>query len=120
MSKILVVAAHPDDEVLGLGATIHKLSKTNEVYILIVTEGCSSQYRGQDVAPIIAEKKEMAKKAAEKGYSDAMYNLAKCYHRGKGVKKNDNLALDWFKKCADLGDADAKVMVDQITRELNK
>lgn len=65
MSKILVIAAHPDDEVLGLGATIHKLSKTNEVYILIVTEGCSSQYRGQNVAPIIAEKKEMAKKAAE-------------------------------------------------------
>lgn len=65
MSKILVIAAHPDDEVLGLGATIKKLSKNNEVYILIVTEGCSSQYRGQDVAPIIAEKKLMAKKAAD-------------------------------------------------------
>lgn len=65
MSKVLVVAAHPDDEVLGVGATIKKLSKEHEVTILIVTEGCSSQYRGQDVEQIIAEKKVMAKKAAE-------------------------------------------------------
>ena len=65
MSKVLVVAAHPDDEVLGLGATIKKLSCEHDVYILIVTEGCSSQYRGQDVDSIIAEKKEMARKAAK-------------------------------------------------------
>lgn len=64
MSKILVIAAHPDDEVLGLGATIKKLSAEHEIYILIVTEGCSSQYRGQNVDAIIKEKKEMARKAA--------------------------------------------------------
>ncbi len=65
MSKILVIAAHPDDEVLGVGATIKKLSKNNEVYVLIVTEGCSSQYRGENVEQIIADKKVMAKKAAD-------------------------------------------------------
>ena len=26
--RIMVVAAHPDDELLGLGATMHKLVKT--------------------------------------------------------------------------------------------
>ena len=27
--RIMVVAAHPDDELLGLGATMHKLIKTD-------------------------------------------------------------------------------------------
>lgn len=65
MSKILVVAAHPDDEVLGLGATIKKLSATNEIYVLIVTDGCSSQYSGQDVESLIEQKEKMAQKAAQ-------------------------------------------------------
>ena len=65
MSKILVVAAHPDDEVLGLGATIKKLSLENEIYVLIVTEGCSSQYHEKDVESIILDKKNDAKKAAK-------------------------------------------------------
>lgn len=68
MSKILVVAAHPDDEVLGLGATIKKLSVDNEIFILIVTEGCSAQYSScslEEIKKLINEKKVMAKKAAD-------------------------------------------------------
>tara|TARA_Y100000817_G_C16854572_1_gene543490 strand:- start:1276 stop:1917 length:642 start_codon:yes stop_codon:yes gene_type:complete len=42
--NILIIAAHPDDEVLGMGATIKKLSKTNNVSLLVVSEGASSQY----------------------------------------------------------------------------
>ena len=43
----LVIGAHPDDEVLGLGGTIAKLASAGEkVCVLIVTDGSSTQYPG--------------------------------------------------------------------------
>tara|TARA_X000000368_G_scaffold297227_1_gene236665 strand:- start:38 stop:733 length:696 start_codon:yes stop_codon:yes gene_type:complete len=43
--KILVVASHPDDEVLGCGGTISKLIKNkNEVYVYFSHEGSSSRF----------------------------------------------------------------------------
>jgi len=47
--KILVVAAHPDDEVIGLGGTIAKHAKKgDDVFILIVSEGVSAQYEDKE------------------------------------------------------------------------
>lgn len=41
MKKILVIAPHPDDEILGVGGTIAKnIACGNEVYVCIVTKGC--------------------------------------------------------------------------------
>ena len=43
--NVLIVAAHPDDEVLGVGGTIAELIKRGiNVQVLIVTDGSSSQY----------------------------------------------------------------------------
>jgi LmbE family N-acetylglucosaminyl deacetylase len=42
--EILVIAAHPDDEVLGMGATIKKKSKKNKIRLCVVSEGASAQY----------------------------------------------------------------------------
>ena len=40
MKKILVVAPHPDDEMIGVGGTILKnIDEGNEVYVLVVTKG---------------------------------------------------------------------------------
>ena len=45
-NKILIVAAHPDDEILGCGGTIIKLKNTNDINIVFMTDGVSS--RGTD------------------------------------------------------------------------
>ena len=41
--NILIIAAHPDDEVLGCGGTIAKLSSNSDVYTLILGEGITSR-----------------------------------------------------------------------------
>lgn len=59
---VLVIAAHPDDEVLGVGGTIVKhVSSGDNVYVYIVTDGSSTQYEGNN--EILEKKKEEAKKA---------------------------------------------------------
>ena len=67
MKKVLVIAAHPDDEVMGLGGTIAKLTAQGvECHLLIVTDGSSSQYRGSDhLGEIIEAKKIETKKCAD-------------------------------------------------------
>lgn len=62
-NKILVIAAHPDDEVLGVGGTIAWYSriKKDEVYVLLLTEGCSSQYKNNK--SIILKKRKEAERA---------------------------------------------------------
>ncbi len=59
MERILVIAAHPDDEVLGMGGTIAKYSaRGDDVAILIITDGSTSQYRGNpNLQSIINDKR---------------------------------------------------------------
>ena len=62
--NILVVAAHPDDEVIGAGGTIASHTANGDaVFIAILTEGASVQF--PDDPTKITLKREQALKAAE-------------------------------------------------------
>lgn len=51
MKKLLIIAPHPDDEILGCGGTIIKnVTKGNEVYICIVTKAFPPLFNAERVA----------------------------------------------------------------------
>ena len=60
--KVLVIAAHPDDEVYGMGGSIAKLAgQGHEVHVLIVTDGCTAEYANhQNLEQILAKKRQEA------------------------------------------------------------
>ena len=60
---ILVIAAHPDDEVLGMGATIKKLSKQkNKIHLCMVSDGAAAV---KDKKSLIAKRKEACLKSGK-------------------------------------------------------
>ena len=59
-NNILVIVAHPDDEVLGMGGTILKLSEKNEINVLFLSSGEGSR----DTKPRKEERKKQAKRVA--------------------------------------------------------
>jgi LmbE family N-acetylglucosaminyl deacetylase len=58
LGRTLVIAPHPDDEVLGAGGTMAKLSESGqEVFVAVVTKGKPPAYRVESVARVRAEAK---------------------------------------------------------------
>lgn len=68
MNQILVVAAHPDDEVLGCGGTIARHAHSgDQVHVLVVAEGSTSRQQERDRASVRDELSALAKAAQTAG-----------------------------------------------------
>ena len=68
--KILVIAAHPDDEVLGCGATIAKHTRKGDIVdVLILGDGITARYEENELnkLEVIDQVKEMEKQVFEVG-----------------------------------------------------
>ena len=66
--SILIIAAHPDDEVLGCGGILNKLSNKSKVSIIFIGEGSSCRYSDLNSNKIkhdIEERESAANKAAD-------------------------------------------------------
>jgi LmbE family N-acetylglucosaminyl deacetylase len=71
--RVLVIAAHPDDEVLGMGGTIAAHAERGDALrVLVVTDGSSTQYPGDEETK--ARKEGEARRAAtELGVDDYVH-----------------------------------------------
>ena len=82
MASVLVVAAHPDDEVLGCGGVIARLvAEGNQVYALYLTDGLGAREEGAIGAKETKNSLALVKKrrdAAEKAAS--ILGIKKCWY----------------------------------------
>ena len=66
--QVIVVAAHPDDEVLGCGGTIARHADSgDQVHVLIVAEGSTSRQQKRDRSQVGDELSALAKAAQAAG-----------------------------------------------------
>ena len=67
--NILVVCAHPDDETIGMGGTLKKLSKTHDISVLFIAEGITARrksgFRNNPVYDVTDEEMEKMKDEIE-------------------------------------------------------
>ena len=73
MTRVLVLAAHPDDEVLGMGGTIAVHADAGvSMRIVVVTDGSSTQYP-DDAEIRFRKEQEAVRAAAELGVEDYVH-----------------------------------------------
>jgi len=76
--KLLVIAAHPDDDILGCGGTISKLKKNHLINVLFLAEGTSCRFENLKLKQNQIEKEiNIREKQAKKALKSIGVNLHK-------------------------------------------
>ena len=54
---------------------------------------------------------------AEQGLPDAQYSLGNAYYNGDGVAEDVEVAMEWYRKAAEQGQADAQQMLGDLAND---
>ena len=66
IKKVLIIAAHPDDDAFGCGGTIKKLAnQKNKIYAIYFTDGVSARINKKDLKKKINDRKKNSEKASK-------------------------------------------------------
>ena len=91
-SKILVIAAHPDDEILGCGATMYKLAKRKcNVNVLILGKGIDSRKNNFKEKTFFSKQKDKLIVASKK--ANRILGVKNLYHEDFPDNQFDSVSL---------------------------
>ena len=119
-TKILIVAAHPDDEILGCGGTVARLVHEGcEAFTLILGEGATSRSKKRDVVLYDQELKKLKMQAQN---ANALIGVKKVFFYNFPDNRFDSISLLEVVKAIESIKAKIKpnIIFTHYSKDLNK
>lgn len=106
--RLLIIAPHPDDEIIGCGGLIQKIKKAGgKVFVLFLTVGDTNDFSKKGISTSLQRKKEIEKVASFLKYDK--YDIALA-----GSKYHLKLDLLGQKKLMDVIERESSVSIEKI------
>src|SRR3989344_3546849 len=106
--RLLIIAPHPDDEVIGCGGLIQKIKKGGErVFVLFLTVGDTNDFSKKGISKAAQRKEEIKKVSSFLGYDK--YDIA-----FEGSRYHLKLDLLGQKKLMDIIERESSLSIEKI------